>query len=431
MKLSEDGKTLITNIFTYDVVDTVFRYKFSTQNDEIQCQEGLLCKNRSKSDDYRFWNKKDSLPVSIPSQEGEVYRNMFYLKEQDEDRVKTIIAKHLYPKTKNPEQRLIKQVEEFVAMKEALMEKIDLAETAEIITKEQAMEMRLSCLGKEALLPKEITVTLPKTELAYDNRISNGLYTKEISAMPWKDYDKLATCPKITVPRKMLQEFLGQEKDIEEWSKDYGLKDTENLIEFLHEKYPSFSVMNHSDIAKCATAFLEQFEKYKNDKENDRTSLKKFCETYMLSLEIVDKTAYIVRDDNEKTADNVYTSFSVEKLRNGEVGKDIIPEVVFVDEGQFLLDDDFKNGYHLPQDEVTKLSLIPMNEWKETLVFDGYKDLAEQLSIFLDPLRDNYTFPKMNETEIISCRLDKMPEYIRDYQEKQEEQEKMIEEYER
>ena len=104
----------------------------------------------------------------------------------------------------------------------------------------------------------EVTVKLPKKEVWREETEdpSHGRFYGEST-------DRLETLcdePKITIPRYILGEFLNDGIDIDEFlygnpqteMDGYTTDDTDGLVDFIRENYPSFDYYEHSNIETCA-----------------------------------------------------------------------------------------------------------------------------------------------------------------------------------
>ncbi len=88
----------------------------------------------------------------------------------------------------------------------------------------------------------------------------------------------------------------------------------------------------------------------------------------------------------------VYDKIDKEDFLRGKVSALHVPYVYWDGWVDFILKDDFKNHYKLPEAEINKLDNTPPYEWYETLVADGYESVANDAHIkeTTDPLRDDW-----------------------------------------
>ena len=82
----------------------------------------------------------------------------------------------------------------------------------------------------------------------------------------------------------------------------------------------------------------------------------------------------------------IYSAHSVDDLKNNELTIDDIPGIYIEGYADFMLNDDFKNEYDLPPEEITKLSNAPIDKWAAIL----RKDIKNISRVFkrnkFDPL---------------------------------------------
>ena len=75
----------------------------------------------------------------------------------------------------------------------------------------------------------------------------------------------------------------------------------------------------------------------------------------------------------------IYSAHSVDDLKNNELTIDDIPGIYIEGYADFMLNDDFKNEYDLPSEEINKLSDAPIDKWAAILRKDKFKTASNDI----------------------------------------------------
>jgi len=113
----------------------------------------------------------------------------------------------------------------------------------------------------------EITVNLPKKEV-WRGETQDPFHGRFYGESAEK-LEALCDEPKITIPRYILGEFLNDGVDIDEFlygnpqmeTESYTVDDTDGLVDFIRENYPSFDYYAHSNIEACASKLHDTIQK--------------------------------------------------------------------------------------------------------------------------------------------------------------------------
>ena len=101
----------------------------------------------------------------------------------------------------------------------------------------------------------------------------------------------------------------------------------------------------------------------------------------------------------------VWNHVSIEDLKSGNVDiEDVTPAVYIDGYRDFLLTEDLALTYSVDKDTIKELSGCALCEWEVVLTVHGYKNVAEELSSFLDPFKNpNYPFESVTDEYISEC----------------------------
>ena len=134
----------------------------------------------------------------------------------------------------------------------------------------------------------------------------------------------------------------------------------------------------------------------------------KYLKSFSGNIILCERNDFIYIMDSYRLRDSeynfgVYDKIGKEDFLNGKVTADSIPDIYWEEWIDFLLRDDFKNHYNLPETEINKLDNTPTYEWYETLVADGYESVADEADIkeITDPLQADWGgFDAMNKDDL-------------------------------
>lgn len=75
----------------------------------------------------------------------------------------------------------------------------------------------------------------------------------------------------------------------------------------------------------------------------------------------------------------IYSAHPVDDLKNNELTIDDMPGIYIEGYADFILNDDFKNEYDLPSEEINKLRDAPIDKWAAILRKDKFKTASNDI----------------------------------------------------